>query len=319
MADLFEQLVCDEPSRQALVALAANPPRSPLVVISGPGDLPAQAAHAVALGMVRSEARELDVRVARPLGDRWSIAEVHEQIIAPSHLRAIDRSVIVVDRAESMDVAAAEHLLKTVEEPPAGCIFIFAVASQNGLLPTLRSRVAVEVVVNLASPATRAAGLASRLNIDLAIAQSVVDRCGVLTALAERVLVAPDDKLGALDVFATPVFSLTPTTSAVSCVAMLEALAQLGDPFDVQGVASKNDAVVRSRVRTLARHLLACWASQVSAELASEKLDRFVFAKCVLLADAIDEAHGQLVRYAPTRNVLAALLMAASSFDRQTL
>ncbi len=50
------------------------------------------------------------------------------------------RRVIVVDEAESFEVNAANALLKRLEEPPAGTIFLLVSHSPGRLLPTIRSR-----------------------------------------------------------------------------------------------------------------------------------------------------------------------------------
>jgi DNA polymerase III subunit delta' len=50
------------------------------------------------------------------------------------------RKVIVLFPADAMQAGAANALLKTLEEPPAGCHWILATSSPAKLLPTIRSR-----------------------------------------------------------------------------------------------------------------------------------------------------------------------------------
>lgn len=50
------------------------------------------------------------------------------------------RRVIVIDEAETFEVSAANALLKRLEEPPAGTIFLLVAHSAGRLLPTIRSR-----------------------------------------------------------------------------------------------------------------------------------------------------------------------------------
>jgi DNA polymerase-3 subunit delta' len=50
------------------------------------------------------------------------------------------RRVIVVDEAETFEINAANALLKRLEEPPAGTIFLLVAHSPGRLLPTIRSR-----------------------------------------------------------------------------------------------------------------------------------------------------------------------------------
>ena len=50
------------------------------------------------------------------------------------------RRVVIIDGAELMNKAAANCLLKTIEEPPSQTIFILLTASRSNLLMTIRSR-----------------------------------------------------------------------------------------------------------------------------------------------------------------------------------
>lgn len=50
------------------------------------------------------------------------------------------RRVVIVDPAEAMNVFTANALLKLLEEPPAGVVFLLVSAQPQRLLPTLRSR-----------------------------------------------------------------------------------------------------------------------------------------------------------------------------------
>ena len=51
-----------------------------------------------------------------------------------------ERRVVIIDGAELMNKAAANCLLKTIEEPPSQTIFILLTASRSSLLMTIRSR-----------------------------------------------------------------------------------------------------------------------------------------------------------------------------------
>jgi Rad3-related DNA helicase len=57
------------------------------------------------------------------------------------HLRT-DRGtrVIIIDEAQKLNPQAANHLLKTLEEPPENCFFILVAPSGEALLPTIQSR-----------------------------------------------------------------------------------------------------------------------------------------------------------------------------------
>jgi len=51
-----------------------------------------------------------------------------------------ERRVTVLDPAEAMNVFTANALLKLLEEPPAGCVFLLVSSAPRRLLPTIRSR-----------------------------------------------------------------------------------------------------------------------------------------------------------------------------------
>ncbi|MGR5062555.1 DNA polymerase III subunit delta' [Photobacterium sp. DNB22_13_2] len=48
--------------------------------------------------------------------------------------------IIMIDGADAMGEAAANALLKTLEEPPSGCQFVLLASSLDNLLPTINSR-----------------------------------------------------------------------------------------------------------------------------------------------------------------------------------
>ncbi len=58
------------------------------------------------------------------------------------HMSAADggRRVVIVDPADEMNTAAANALLKMLEEPPHGVVFLLVSHQPSGLLPTIRSR-----------------------------------------------------------------------------------------------------------------------------------------------------------------------------------
>ncbi len=51
-----------------------------------------------------------------------------------------ERSILIVDQAHRMEAAAANALLKTLEEPPPHAVLILITPSWHALLPTIRSR-----------------------------------------------------------------------------------------------------------------------------------------------------------------------------------
>lgn len=75
------------------------------------------------------EGKQIGVDAVRQC-NRWAVET--------SHLGG--NRIILVEQADAMGEAAANALLKTLEEPPAGCQFILLAASLDNLLPTINSR-----------------------------------------------------------------------------------------------------------------------------------------------------------------------------------
>ena len=85
-----------------------------------------------------------DVRVLEPLSNKKdiSIQQVRELEKALSFRSFSGRQKIaIIDPATLMNWPAQNALLKTLEEPPQGCIVILLASNPGGLLPTVRSRV----------------------------------------------------------------------------------------------------------------------------------------------------------------------------------
>jgi DNA polymerase III subunit delta' len=74
-------------------------------------------------------ARNISVDQVRKLGTRFALS--------PSHS---DRRVVVIDAVDDLERGAANALLKNLEEPPAGTIFLLVSHAPGRLLPTIRSR-----------------------------------------------------------------------------------------------------------------------------------------------------------------------------------
>ncbi len=86
-----------------------------------------------------------DVMVLEPAADRASatiaVGDVREVVRRTSYRRyGSARRFVFVDPAEAMQPAAANALLKTLEEPPDGTGFILICTNASALLPTILSR-----------------------------------------------------------------------------------------------------------------------------------------------------------------------------------
>ncbi|MEM7261628.1 MAG: DNA polymerase III subunit delta' [Planctomycetota bacterium] len=67
------------------------------------------------------------------------IAQIRETIEALS-VRTGERRVLIVDPADAMPPASANAFLKTLEEPPAGIVFLLVTSEPSQLLDTIHSR-----------------------------------------------------------------------------------------------------------------------------------------------------------------------------------
>lgn len=90
------------------------------------------------------------------------------------------RRVVIIDGAELMNNAAANCLLKTIEEPPGQTIFILLTANRSSLLMTIRSRCRA-IQFDKLTPAQ--------------IQEALINR-GVESAEAERLSVIADGSFG---------------------------------------------------------------------------------------------------------------------------
>jgi len=88
--------------------------------------------------------------------------EEGREVIQFLNLRALTkRRVVVIDQAQSLNLQAANSLLKTLEEPPAETYFFLIAPSVAGVLSTIRSRSRVVSFKPLAAnDIARGAGLA---------------------------------------------------------------------------------------------------------------------------------------------------------------
>jgi DNA polymerase-3 subunit delta' len=68
--------------------------------------------------------------------------DVVRAVIAASAYRPFDgrRRVVVVEGAEALEIGAQNALLKVLEEPPSGTVFVLVSARPDALLATVRSR-----------------------------------------------------------------------------------------------------------------------------------------------------------------------------------
>jgi DNA polymerase-3 subunit delta' len=82
-----------------------------------------------------------DIRVFSPGGASFKVEQVQE-ILEQASLRPFEgsRKVFILDRVEDFTPAAANRLLKTLEEPPEAMTWILVTTQRANVLPTIASR-----------------------------------------------------------------------------------------------------------------------------------------------------------------------------------
>jgi len=189
-----------------------------LVVLTGPdrGLTPA-VADALAHATLTGPNADLDIRHATPAGDRWTIGEVDEQILAPARLQAFERTHVIIADADQMAPAAFDHLLKAVEDAPSGAQFWFCVTAPDTLPVTIRGRAAASLTARPLPPAARIEQLTGA-GLDPGDAARVVAAAGDDTRLALAATTA--DLLEPLERYAhaplTPARTATATPTAAA-------------------------------------------------------------------------------------------------------
>ncbi|MGE5813383.1 MAG: ATP-binding protein [Acidobacteriota bacterium] len=83
-----------------------------------------------------------DIATIAPDDGSIKVDTIRDEVLQKSGFRPFEgrMRVFVVDQADSMVPQAQDALLKTLEEPPPGSVFILVSAVADSLLPTVRSR-----------------------------------------------------------------------------------------------------------------------------------------------------------------------------------
>lgn len=116
-----------------------------------------------------------DVHYLRPGGvSGYLIQQVRDLLddVSLAPIRATSK-VYIVDRAELLRGTAANALLKTIEEPPAGVMFVLVARSADAVLPTIVSR-CQQVPFRIVPPATAVRDVAARTGAGAAEARAAL-------------------------------------------------------------------------------------------------------------------------------------------------
>lgn len=148
------------------------------------------------------------------------------------HLSAADggRRVVIVDPADEMNPSAANALLKMLEEPPQGVVFLLVSHRPSGLLPTIRSRCRELRLATLA-PADLSAAIAAT-GIEHADSAALAALAGGSVGEAIRLL-----NLDGLEAYAdlASLFATMPRLDRGAALKLADAMAQRGaaERFDL--------------------------------------------------------------------------------------
>lgn len=82
-----------------------------------------------------------DVRHFAPAGASFKVDQIRE-LLKETALRSVEggRRVFILDKAETLNDASSNALLKSIEEPPAGLHWILVTTQRTRILPTIASR-----------------------------------------------------------------------------------------------------------------------------------------------------------------------------------
>lgn len=80
------------------------------------------------------------ITLAKDVIDEFVIEPAHKTRTLTWERPSLAGKVFIIDEAELMDQRTQNVLLKTLEEPPAGTLFVLVTSSEDRLLPTIRSR-----------------------------------------------------------------------------------------------------------------------------------------------------------------------------------
>lgn len=79
----------------------------------------------------------------KPAGNLIKVDQAHE-VLQFCQLQSLTaKRFVIIEEADKLGPAAANVLLKTLEEPPTGTVFLLTAPSTTALLPTIRSRAQV--------------------------------------------------------------------------------------------------------------------------------------------------------------------------------
>lgn len=262
---MFESLPISKSSKKTLAGAVSEPPAGSLYVFAAPGDLSFECAQAYTKAFTTGKT-PADVTIAIPSGDRWLKDEVSEKIHTPSTRVSLGRPFVVVKDAHQMEQSLYDSLLKTIEEPDNGCVFVLCVPEESLLPQTYMSR--ASWVLNIGSlERQEAVTFLVTKGASKEQAAKAVDLCGDLLSLAQA---ACNDSalLEACSVLDASLYGKKPVSDAIKASEEIEALSLL-----YSKVSGLPEASTKSVSRLLCVRFLQSKEQQVSDLLRSDNPD----------------------------------------------
>jgi DNA polymerase-3 subunit delta' len=167
-----------------------------------------------------------------------SVDEVTEFIEKSIQMPAIGKyRIMVIEDADRMSERTSNLLLKSLEEPPKGTIWMICAPSEADLLPTIRSRVRR---VQLKVPTVEAVAqlLVEKYGIGVELAQQSAAQAQSHVGMARRLA----SNAGARDRRSQALKAVLSITDIPSAMAVSEALAKLAESDGAQLTAEQDEA-----------------------------------------------------------------------------
>ena len=235
--------------------------------------------HAVA------EGSHPDLTVVKPEGQSFKIDQVREVVRQVSLRPAMGpRKVFVLDEADKLTADAANALLKSLEDPPPGTIFVLTSGNRETLPPTVLSRC---LQIPFRPVATSA--VAALLQKEAGLEEAAAQYCAVLSggSPGRALALAQDLEIGALRAKAEELAGRAPGFSAAEAIGACDELEKLygKDRQRLEAFLDMMEYAVAGRLRQAAdgREPIQSWLSSLSRfEKAKSGLRRNVAVRLCL-------------------------------------
>ncbi|MGI5165614.1 DNA polymerase III subunit delta' [Spirillospora sp. CA-253888] len=246
-----------------------------------------------------------DVEVIRPAGLSFGVKETRELVLRAASSPSGGRwQVVLFEDADRATEAAANALLKAIEEPPPRTIWLLCTPSPEDLLVTIRSRCRL---VTLRTPAVGAVAEVLRLRdgVDAGTAETVARAAQGHISRARRLATDPEARKRRDEVLAVP-RRLTSVGPAVAAAEALVKAAEAEAKATVEELNESETAALRQALGESAKGRMPRGTAGALKELEDRQKSRATRLK----RDALDRALLDLASY--YRDVLTLQLGAGS-------